>query len=477
MLLTVFFPEFIMAHAIFELAMAVESMSKMSKIQVVEPPFWYAALRRILKHLGTELNEIKPGDSRGLWRSLVDWLCDGNEEVRPVPKWSLTHCYFANMGGFYRFGTEELAQPLTAGDLVRSKSSTPYLHEEDIKDKGKTDLFAKGFALLQILSLVLSLIARQARHFAISQLEILTLAFAVCGVLTYAFYWYKPQGVGTPVEVTVEEPEKLLDRPTFDRLWDVLVDVPWAHGQRPKRIPNDNIPLQTTAVAVSLLAVLSTMFGSLHILAWNFEFPTAVEKVLWRTSALLSTFLPPLALVTIPLSQRVVAWGDPDDFVHDCLAIIREFAWHSDNTDRDTAYRARQRLEEIYIDPKDESSFRDVLGDETFARKLLHFITSEERRPPSDIELGAEFPEQFELLVQVIEGRTRRKQLADKAKPGIFPLKPLLPKSINSIIIYTTGIIYCLARVATIVLACSCLRAMPDSAYTTTWVTYAPTVQ
>lgn len=137
MLLTVFFPEFIMAHAIFELAMAVESMSEMSemskmsktsktsKIQVVEPPFWYAALRRILKHLGTELNEIKSGDSRGFSRSLVDWLCDGNEEVRPEPEWSLTHCYFANMGGFYHFGTEELAQPLTTGDLVRSKFSTP----------------------------------------------------------------------------------------------------------------------------------------------------------------------------------------------------------------------------------------------------------------------------------------------------------------------------------------------------------------
>lgn len=224
------------------------------------------------------------------------------------------------------------------------------------------------------------------------------------------------------------------------------------------------------------------MFGSLHILAWNFEFPTAVEKVLWRTSALLSTFLPPLALVTIPLSQKVVAWGDPDDFVHDCLVVIREFAWHANNTDRDTAYRARQRLEEIYADPKDESPFRDVLGDEkemtpSFARKLLDFITSEERHSPSDIELGAEFPGQFELLVQVIEGHTRRKQLADKAKPGMFPQKPLLPKSINGIIIYTTGIIYCLARVAIIAVACSCLRAMPDSAYTTTWVTYAPTVQ
>ena len=50
----------------------------------------------------------------------------------------------------------------------------------------------------------------------------------------------------------------------------------------------------------SLFAILfsSILFGSLHMIAWNFAFPTHVEQILWRTASLCITTTVPLCLLT-----------------------------------------------------------------------------------------------------------------------------------------------------------------------------------
>jgi hypothetical protein len=44
------------------------------------------------------------------------------------------------------------------------------------------------------------------------------------------------------------------------------------------------------------------LFGSIHIAAWNFAFPSTAERVLWRVAAVASTALPAalLLLLTLP---------------------------------------------------------------------------------------------------------------------------------------------------------------------------------
>ncbi|KAI1295265.1 hypothetical protein F5Y03DRAFT_410480 [Xylaria venustula] len=77
-------------------------------------------------------------------------------------KWTLTHCYFANMGGFYIHDTNY--HLLTSCDFVKywPYVAIPSLTEDDLKDKSKTDYFTKGIATLQITQLVISLILRKA---------------------------------------------------------------------------------------------------------------------------------------------------------------------------------------------------------------------------------------------------------------------------------------------------------------------------
>jgi hypothetical protein len=59
------------------------------------------------------------------------------------------------------------------------------------------------------------------------------------------------------------------------------------------------------------------------------------------------------------------------------------------------------------------------------------------------------------------------KNLAENAKTNVFPQRSLLPKGINLLILYTTGIIYNLSRLAIMALALSSLRSMPDNVYVT----------
>jgi hypothetical protein len=147
---------------------------------------------------------------------------------------------------------------------------------------------------------------RTNQGLAFSQLETITLGFAVCGVVIYLIYLYKPQKVGarTPLKwqsepVQGESPQVPL-RPlhfekTYDSFWDVLMNErSYANiaqaktgeqvlEQTIKRIPNDNIPISDNSVAypgVFLLAFTSGLFGAMHAIAWHFEFPSTMEKIL-----------------------------------------------------------------------------------------------------------------------------------------------------------------------------------------------------
>jgi hypothetical protein len=62
----------------------------------------------------------------------------------------------------------------------------------------KSDVLSKGFAILQTTWFILQCTARQAEHLHITELEIVTVAFAVLNFATYALWWNKPVDVRVP---------------------------------------------------------------------------------------------------------------------------------------------------------------------------------------------------------------------------------------------------------------------------------------
>ncbi|KAJ5606393.1 hypothetical protein N7510_009174 [Penicillium lagena] len=475
MVITILFPEFILAHAFFELLMAIEATKLIEgtgSMAVTYP--------RLIKGL--------------LIRSHMQNKDPEQGKHYDKPEWTLTHSYFANMGGLFFNHKDEQGHtefPLTAFQYAREldRYSCAPVYEDEIKDKGKQDFFAKGIATLQISWLILSLITRKARSLPFSQFETLTLGLAVCGVAIYVVYWYKPQGVGVPIKVAKREGSVVPQfSRTYDSFWDVLSNSRKNPSfQRVHRIKNDNIPLAESDkwnTAIIVLGILSALFGCLHIIAWNFEFPSEVEKLLWRIATVMSILVPGLGLSTLLLAQITTPDGDPREFMRNCLYVLRELSWFYHDTCG--VSRAMIALENIYNNQSSEGenaqcSYKHIL---TIAHtgaplwiEMLKFMKKETPYEKSNsTQVPEEFLSQFSFLVKLLNEEGPKK-LIDCAKPNLFPRRLLISSWVNLFILYATNLVYIASRLMIMALALASLRSMPEQVYITTWTRNIPAIQ
>ncbi|EKM60725.1 uncharacterized protein PHACADRAFT_246815 [Phanerochaete carnosa HHB-10118-sp] len=276
-------------------------------------------------------------------------------EVPRESRWTLTHAFFAGMGGFM------LVKPRTDGKPGYEEVGTVYprvlyqlakagrvnlslITEDAIKDKSKGDLLSKGVVVIQTGWFIIQIIARWAEQLPVTELEIITLAFAVLNFLTYGFWSHKPLGVDTPISIvllpakdesasgidekdadskstldeiafasasTIEgqlkeekEQEEIAASGTNPTPTDVFRDLlSLLYKYRPNlfRDPVGCVRLVLTNLSRSgaptgiclVLAVVTTIFGALHFIAWDFHYPSNVERWLWRASAIAITAAPP----------------------------------------------------------------------------------------------------------------------------------------------------------------------------------------
>lgn len=263
---------------------------------------------------------------------------------RQKHEWTTIHAIFANMGGF-RLAAEtkngsmryrtingfQLSSLLKTGAL----SQIPDLSERYISDKSKTDAFARWLAILQCLWLLLELIARKAESLPSSQIEIATMAFACCSILTYLAVQNKPKDVDVALDIpsTVSQienisssPDPLFERPVsfflevfcykywqpkgynslipgpgrgIRKSWRI---IPWAKQDPGDRILNDNYLVRNyrSHPMAGWLVIGSTVFGGIHCTAWNYYFASSFERSLWRAAALATTLAP----ILLPVIDR-----------------------------------------------------------------------------------------------------------------------------------------------------------------------------
>ena len=277
---------------------------------------------------------------------------------------------------------------------------------------------------------------------------------------------------------------------TYDSFWDILTNkrTDTANINKVDRIPNDNIPIMQDSSAhpgILLLALVSGLFGALHAIAWNFDFPTAIERIFWQTATVIAAVSPLVGLITIPLAQLTVSSGDPQEFMADCLRLLREFSWQT--TDKDIVDRAYNRLEQRYIESKtnddDAKEYYKFIFSERenqppqLGKQLLKFIESREdlSKPPL-VDLNHGFIEHFRSLCDLMEEKGAKK-LCETAKTNVFPQKNRLPEEFNLLILFLTSGLYCLSRLSLLALSLSSLRLMPKSVYfNTSWTRYIPSL-
>jgi hypothetical protein len=212
--------------------------------------------------------------------------------------------------------------------------------KEEIADKYKSDWLAKGLVIVQTLWFVSQCIARAVEHIAITELELVTLAYTIINIGIYIAWWHKPYDVTQPLRIFATAPIRDKDLQqyrwemywTSETKWNGRITIAWKYilgdvdafvdlGSL-KRIPtfyagNFGGPTGdkriTTANGISLF--VGVVFGGIHCAAWSFQFSSRTEQILWRSSAIIIMSLPvcllvigaPVSLIWpngIPLNRR-----------------------------------------------------------------------------------------------------------------------------------------------------------------------------
>jgi hypothetical protein len=210
--------------------------------------------------------------------------------------------------------TEERAFHLTAEDLHKLREINiikrlPTISLEDIEEKSKGDFIVKGTAVVQVLWLLIQVIVRHTTRLPVSQLEIAVLAFSVCTFFTYLFYLRKPQNVTAPTYITADgNNPKLFDKSTYPKRssWFQSTFEKWGAKDSildliSRPIPND-IEYEDNFKFIhdycpwtfidDGMVVAGTIFGALHCFAWNFQFPSRTERLLWKIAGVGSAAVP-----------------------------------------------------------------------------------------------------------------------------------------------------------------------------------------
>jgi hypothetical protein len=103
------------------------------------------------------------------------------------------------MGGFMLFDGDDAVRTLDPDGLKtlsqQGEIDFPRITKDEIQDKSKGDILSKTLVMIQTGWFVLQCIARGVERLPITELEIVTLAFAALNLVTYGLWWHKPLNV------------------------------------------------------------------------------------------------------------------------------------------------------------------------------------------------------------------------------------------------------------------------------------------
>ncbi|KAK3307678.1 uncharacterized protein B0T15DRAFT_484731 [Chaetomium strumarium] len=351
MAVTVLFPEFVFSKAVCELRMAVANLRDMHEAmkKARAELRWEDSVQREYPRRSARTRTRKVPRNRRP-QSSGGASQDSHDKGEVRRRWTLVHCLYANMGGLVPYPTQGIgsgsggpgAQPVTTpmlAETIRRGGCDSLKHfvldRADIEDKSKADWLLRTIAVMQIVWLVLNVAARAIARVPVTQLEIATVAFSITAIATYAANWWKPKDIGQPTALPrvlqghrIEHwaiPEDYRNfqsfvnrtlKPSYTRelqidgwIDRVRNDLTWMRGDPP--MPR---------MFYALMAVSSLVFGGFHCLAWNVQFPSETEQVLWRAASIMSAALPGVSLALTSVINVLATTVSEKRF----LAVVRK---------------------------------------------------------------------------------------------------------------------------------------------------------
>jgi hypothetical protein len=278
--------------------------------------------------------------------------------------WSITHAFYANMGGFAvdvepedlevasscRLGylsETSIAQQFELGHIRQGT----WITAKEICDKGKADSLVKGLTIVQILWLFIQSVARLIQHLPLTTLELGTLAYVPCSLLIYYLWWDKPYEINVPTSLRLDPQVLSEDCGSISSLSAERISINISQERRcevPFHAETNSIDTvqkhETTGSSVAesssmefnkvdiyhykiytllqksleaneghfetkthlfTMTAVFLVVGAIHISAWNFGFATPLEQTLWRVCSLIITFSIPLCWLNLSVIWTV----------------------------------------------------------------------------------------------------------------------------------------------------------------------------
>ena len=220
---------------------------------------------------------------------------------------TLTHAFFLIMGGFCIESPSKNRHQLTETDVgqLEGEATTPswmmelqFIKKSQIKDMAKSDTLTKFFACSQALWFVTQVGSRLFQNKAITLLEVSTMAYVLCAIIMYGFWWNKPQDCTSPIIIAcTEDALGKVSRSAYENgNW---VECLWAG--RKQFGTRSTIEYNYEAVIGSLF-LIPAIFGAVHVSSWNITLPSQFELWMWRASALYC-FIGPLVFLVFNLKR------------------------------------------------------------------------------------------------------------------------------------------------------------------------------
>jgi len=160
------------------------------------------------------------------------------------------------------------------------------IEKAKLEDKSKGDYAAKLLAVLQTIWFIIEFIARWATRLPRTQLELVTIAYAVVNLLIYSLWWNKPLRAQEPIDVSGRSPILNRQIPESASTWV----GPWDLVQEILQKAGDSTASRAASGGLSI--AVGTVFGALHLFAWNFEFPSHADRLMWRVCSIFCTVSP-----------------------------------------------------------------------------------------------------------------------------------------------------------------------------------------
>ena len=159
------------------------------------------------------------------------------KHVQKHTGWTRVHAFFLIMGGFTLHERGKPVRVLEARELEElweaGRIEWPTVTKEEIADRSKGDYLSKTIVLFQTTWFVGQCIARGAYGLTVTELEVVTVAFASLTGVIYYLWWDKP------LDVRCSIPVHLLD----DRLGKLAGDIE-KEETGPQNIPSPNISVE-----------------------------------------------------------------------------------------------------------------------------------------------------------------------------------------------------------------------------------------